>query len=922
MDSEILSGLEDHIPGIQKVSNDDELDVLLAGLNLSDRLAKIRACKNLIKHAASIGSAVSSTSASIGSAVSSTSATIPKRSTTIPKPRLNPPRKWKPLVTLPSDLEGRPTSFYGKFISPQCKAINESSLFVEKNMPIAEPENPDKNVASERDAVAKLLLPEAFLLPEIADDENKLSDMEVNLTPSLCRASKRAKTLTDDIDVDGVGQDQKPVEESEDKMDVDEVVAADKISIKRQGEDESIAEDDKVDAKDKSSSESAESEDGSKGKREDESESSDEGDDNSMAGGEKPQPRRSQRQRHPVTRFHVATPRKSSSRKLSKRSHSRSSNPKHLEESMPPRINLTYEPPRHFAPSVPLFAADGERKCDFIWSTYYEPDVKEWFQKVIDMTKPPPQKDSPIHSTTFHQFSEMTVNEVQELISQKVLVLSQRPKHLRWDLGSLQLFGNLNELRIMHDASLAKGGDANEVHVQASLKEFFTSSKILNALELPGFDLPPVQLATDMAALRSLKNIPNCFSKVYPVDDMSFGLAGKTGAMHKVHVDRSGFVTKVDVHHGGKWWIVGIPSDEKEGCASADAYGNDLSQNSNLDRGYTWYGIYLEAGTSIIMPPGTLHIVFTTADCLCTGNETFTRSTMAKTVFMIYHTLAESAFITNTSIANEFLLLLQIALFWKSELVENEEEYFNDIKTNESLGHLPNLLRWDDAINVLTLLNFVDLAWVLTPIRYVGHSKEKMPLTYAFAKEAARNLRSWIYSNFSLALRNNDEGVDEDDRVCSLSHMSEQYLIQNARLLVRHVSHSYENGYLSENISTTPGQEKRVTSRMVEQAIEADLCQVDGNFDRLWKESIKLEKPALDKVADIRESSGNLESRIIQMIQNELDGLVWDHLGRSYAWPEPANGYHFVLKRAVKGGQGAEDKDGEEEGEVTQEEDE
>jgi hypothetical protein len=36
---------------------------------------------------------------------------------------------------------------------------------------------------------------------------------------------------------------------------------------------------------------------------------------------------------------------------------------------------------------------------------------------------------------------------------------------------------------------------------------------------------------------------------------------------------------------------VGIPSDEKAGCASANAYADD--------RGYQWYGIYLEAGTSM-----------------------------------------------------------------------------------------------------------------------------------------------------------------------------------------------------------------------------------------------------------------------------------------------------------------------------------
>jgi hypothetical protein len=136
MDSEILSGLENHIPGINKVSNDDELDVLLEGLDISDRLAKIRACKNLIKHAASTGSTVSS--------VSLTSAIIPKPRR--PKVRLNvnPPIEWKPLVALPSDLEGRPTSFYGNLISPHPKAIKEGLRIVDKDVPMVEPEKSKK----------------------------------------------------------------------------------------------------------------------------------------------------------------------------------------------------------------------------------------------------------------------------------------------------------------------------------------------------------------------------------------------------------------------------------------------------------------------------------------------------------------------------------------------------------------------------------------------------------------------------------------------------------------------------------------------------------------------------------------------------------------------------------------------------------
>ncbi|KAF9062091.1 hypothetical protein BDP27DRAFT_1428295 [Rhodocollybia butyracea] len=251
MDLEVVASLESHIPGIKGIKNDDELDLLLAGLNLSDRLAKIRACKALIQ-TASMGSTLS---------LASTTTTV---TSNIPKPphhHHGPTnvKQWKPLVELPSDLEGRPVAFYGKLLSTRRKAAKNDVLSLDKDVLMAEPENQkkddatlknqvlslDKDVlmaepenqtkddttlkdfvdicAQERDIVAKLLFPEAFQSPEIAAHVKTKDSVKKMYTESLKRkkdfdgpevgASKRAKI--DEVHTDGVDQDKKPAESEE-----------------------------------------------------------------------------------------------------------------------------------------------------------------------------------------------------------------------------------------------------------------------------------------------------------------------------------------------------------------------------------------------------------------------------------------------------------------------------------------------------------------------------------------------------------------------------------------------------------------------------------------------------------------------------------------------------------------------------------
>ncbi|KAF9028091.1 hypothetical protein BDP27DRAFT_1247166, partial [Rhodocollybia butyracea] len=254
-------------------------------------------------------------------------------------------------------------------------------------------------------------------------------------------------------------------------------------------------------------------------------------------------------------------------------------------------------------------------------------------------------------------------------------------------------------------------------------------------------------------------------------------------AMHRVHCDRSGLTTYNLVHCGEKWWIVGLPANDEDSCASIEVYGKELWTDHNVKRGYKWYGLLLVEGDLLILPPGTLHIVFTPTKSICTGGYTFNASTMAKTVYSIYHNFVGSSWLTNTLVGNEFSALLRIVLFWESRLVNPEHGYFEMLEDDaSSLPHIPNLMRMDDPINLLSLLNFADLAWDLTPERYWGR-KRKFPGYYQAAKVAANAIRKWLYSNFVLLECNESEdAMEQDDNKLPL--MSEAYLLHHAHLLV------------------------------------------------------------------------------------------------------------------------------------------
>lgn len=154
----------------------------------------------------------------------------------------------------------------------------------------------------------------------------------------------------------------------------------------------------------------------------------------------------------------------------------------------------------------------------------------------------------------------------------------------------------------------------------------------------------------------------------------------------------------------------------------------------------------------------------------------------------------------------------------------------------DSIPHVPNVLVFEDFLNLAMLLNYAELVLVLTPCRYDTPClvSFQQPV-YQLPRQRARELRSWLTKNFKLTLEPpSPDGHSDDDRLEALMIKS---LCGQACTLWHSIKSRHRLGVVRANFSQG-GHETEISPGQVLAAINSDLSSFSG-FSLQYRDLVK-----------------------------------------------------------------------------------
>ncbi|KAI9775418.1 MAG: hypothetical protein M1839_001113 [Geoglossum umbratile] len=141
----------------------------------------------------------------------------------------------------------------------------------------------------------------------------------------------------------------------------------------------------------------------------------------------------------------------------------------------------------------------------------------------------------------------------------------------------------------------------------------------ISVLDLGGIGSSVVPECFGAEAMRSLRTL-KAASRWGPTQDLTsvekWVLLAQRGSGTMTHQDHDGFWTWVMVEEGEKLWMI---------CQLSEDDRKKFAEEGSAFTGGEWFYVWLKPGDVLIMPPGTVHAVFTPVDTLCVGGNACSR---------------------------------------------------------------------------------------------------------------------------------------------------------------------------------------------------------------------------------------------------------------------------------------------------------
>ncbi|EAU90829.2 hypothetical protein CC1G_12957 [Coprinopsis cinerea okayama7 len=321
-----------------------------------------------------------------------------------------------------------------------------------------------------------------------------------------------------------------------------------------------------------------------------------------------------------------------------------------------------------------------------------------------DSASPPPHVASPkasqFYCCTEPEFRSLSAARVQQILETQCIVVTDQS--IPVVDGDFQVRVCTGSARQIFEASLASG----------------RKRKACNGLSFPlrHAAVLPSPYSSDVRAFLRTRSEEGCIDEL-PVKDIRFGLAATEGAHHYWHIDNRGECTYVSVLAGQKLWAVARPLDGNW-WASLDAFTGEDFRVTELDCSkWETEMVRLDPGDTVIMPPVTLHAVFTSAHSACHGGHFLARSCLKRTVTGMVHTFFEGSVITNIDHPSFQSRVNSYACFLYKTLG------IGDTQDND-IPHLPDIDTPQGLYDLTLVACAMEIQEIICPLSYQPASRE------------------------------------------------------------------------------------------------------------------------------------------------------------------------------------------------------